>query len=81
MPTPRAISSSQSSAIPGSPWLAVTSSGSSVHDATSAWRRAGSASMSAEVVSDTGTPGHSPRIAPSTAAHGSAASVSAPCSS
>ena len=80
IPTPRASRCSQSATIPASPWLAVTRSGSSVQAATRARRRSGSGSISAEVLSDTGTPGHVARTARSASAHGAAASVSAPSS-
>src|SRR5215212_9464889 len=61
MPMPRTASNSQSSRIPSSPWLAVTRSGSSVQAAMSVIRRSGSGSMAAEVLRDTGTPGHAAR--------------------
>ncbi len=81
IPTPRPSRCSHSSTMAGSPWLAVTSSGNSVQAATSSSLLPGSASMSAEVLSEIGTPGHAARTARNAAAHGSAASVSRPASS
>ena len=63
--------------MPRSPWFAVTSSGRSVHAAISSSRRSGSGSISAEVLSEIGTPGQASRTARSAAAQGSASRVSA----
>ncbi len=54
MPIPRVTRSSHSSTMPPSPWLAVTKSGSSVQASTSASRRLGSGTTSAEVLNELG---------------------------
>ena len=64
--------------IPSSPWFAVTSSGSSVHFATSERRRAGSGSISADVLSEIGMPGQMARTARIASAHGWASRVCRP---
>jgi hypothetical protein len=66
---------------PRSPWFTITRSGSSVNGATSASRRAGSGSMAADVLRETGTAGQAARTACSAARHGAGASGSRPPSS
>ena len=60
--TPRERRSSHSSMMPGSPWLTVTRSGRSVHPSTMRRRSLGSATIVADVVSDTGVSGQRRRM-------------------
>ena len=55
--------------------------GQPVQPATSSRRRPGSGSTAADVVSETGTPGQTARIARSAAAHGSGARLPTPAES